>query len=166
LKKEILERIQNPRGAVGFYLKRQDTLFGKKLKFGETGKARLLRLARRDAGKWERRVHEVWNVLGRTEELNQPLLHYPHQAITQFLERINFYSTLHARALFEEREQTNLFQIISYPTGKFIQNYILRLGCLDGMPGLILTIMMSLHSFLARGKLYLLWKKGPPEYQK
>jgi len=42
---------------------------------------------------------------------------------------------------------------------KFIQNYFLRLGFLDGTAGLISAVMMSFHSFLARGKMWELGKK-------
>src|SRR6266498_5238516 len=44
----------------GFYMKRQDTMWGKILKHGETGSIKLLRLAKRNVGEWSGRVHEVW----------------------------------------------------------------------------------------------------------
>lgn len=164
LKKEIKKAIT--RGGVwGYFLKRRDLLFGQKLSFGEPGRTKLLRLARRDAGTWQRQVHETWVIKGRVGELGGFLLHYPHQTITEFLTEINRYSSLHAQVLYQERVKTNLFQIISYPLGKFIQNYFFRLGFLDKMPGLIVALFMSLHSFLARGKLFLLWQKSPPDYQ-
>jgi len=165
LRDQIKDAIKS-KGIAGFYLRRQDVLFGKKLEFGETARVRLIRLARTGAGQWKRRVHETWQIKGRVEELTAPLLHYPHQAMTEFLKAVNFYSTLHAWSLFEERKRTGTFQIIFYPLGKFLQNYVFRLGFLDGMPGLIVALMMSLHSFLSRSKLYMLWKKGPPEYQR
>ncbi|HUW21963.1 MAG TPA: glycosyltransferase family 2 protein [Candidatus Bathyarchaeia archaeon] len=165
LKEEIQSVIKNPK-FIGYYLKRQDVLFGKKLEFGETANVELLRLARRGSGKWERRVHEVWQVEGKVGELAAPLVHYPHQAISEFLNAINFYSTLHAWALFEERKKSGTFKIICYPLGKFIYNYLIRFGFLDRMPGLIVALMMSLHSFLSWAKLFLLWKKGPLEYQR
>lgn len=143
----------------GFYLKRRDFFGGRWLRYGETANVKLLRLGRKGAGEWQRQVHEVWEIKRKVGELKNPILHYPHQTITEFLENINFFSTLHAEVLFKERVKTNLFQIIVYPLGKFFQNYFLRLGFLDGTPGLIVALMMSFHSFLARGKLYLKWKK-------
>lgn len=142
----------------GFYLKRQDFFGGKWLKHGETAKVKLLRLGKRRAGEWQRQVHEVWKIKGRMAELKNPILHYPHQTISEFLESINFFSTLHAEVLFKEGVKTNTFQIIVYPPGKFFQNYFLRLGFLDGTSGLIVALMMSFHSFLARAKLCLKWK--------
>lgn len=148
----------------GYYLLRRDTFCGKEMRHGESGTMRLLRLARKDRGKWQRAVHETWAVHGKVGELCSPLLHYPHPTIASFLKKINMYSSLHASVLYRERVQSNAAQFIIYPIGKFLVNYFVRLGFLDGMPGLIMALMMSFHSFLARGKLYAMHKEGPPEY--
>jgi glycosyltransferase involved in cell wall biosynthesis len=143
----------------GFYLKRQDFFGGRALKHGETAKVRLLRLGRKGKGEWKREVHEVWEIKGKVGELKNPLLHYPHQSLSDFIEHINFHSTLHAQALKKEGVKPSLFRIIFYPKAKFLQNYIFRLGFLDGTAGIIVALMMSFHSFLANAKLYFLWKK-------
>jgi len=159
LAKEIRETLEKT-NFNGFYLKRRDWFQGKKLEHGEVGKTKLLRLGRKKAGKWQRQVHEIWQIKGKLGELNNFLDHYPHPTVSEFLKEVNFYSTLHAQVLYGEKIKPSLFRIIFNPTGKFIQNYFLRLGFLDGMPGLVVALMMSFHSFLARSKLYLLWKKN------
>jgi len=125
----------------------------KPLKHGETANVRLLRMAKKD-GQWERPVHEVWKTKWRTKTLKNPILHYPHPSISQFLSQINFHSTLHARALRKEGVEFSFFRLIFNPLGKFIQNYFWRLGFLDGTAGFVMAIIMSLHSFLARAKLF------------
>ena len=156
LRAEIQKAITD--GSVdGYYLKRQDILFGKRLAHGETGSVRLLRLAKKDAGVWRRPVHEVWDVTGQTGEISEPLLHYPHPNVAQFLSDINIYSTLNAQYLKKQHVRVPGWHIVVYPTAKFFSNYVLRLGFLDGVPGIIMAIMMSFHSFLTRAKLYLLW---------
>lgn len=142
----------------GFYLKRQDWLWEKALKHGETAKVRLLRLAKKQAGEWRRGVHETWQIKGKTDQLKNPIIHYPHQTISEFLSNLNFHSSLHAKALKREGIRPSFFRLLINPFGKFIQNYFFRLGFLDGMPGLISALMMSFHSFLARAKLYSQWK--------
>lgn len=143
----------------GYYLKREDSIWGKKLLHGETGNIKILRLAKRDAGKWEGKVHERWNVKEKTEILQNPLIHYPHQTIKEFLQEINFYTDLRARELHKKKVHVSWFSILLYPKAKFIVNYFAKVGFLDGLPGFIFAIMMSLHSFLVRGKLWLLWQK-------
>lgn len=145
---------------VGFNLRRQDFIWGRQLKYGETANVRLLRLGQKGAGEWQRRVHEIWEIKGRVGELKEPLLHYPHPTINKFLEEMNFYTGLNASEFLKEGRRVGLIQILVYPIGKFFQNYIFRLGFLDGTPGIITALMMSFHSFLTRAKLYLLWKRG------
>lgn len=158
LKEEILKAIKKS-NINGFFLKRQDFFGGRALKYGETANVRLLRLARKGDGEWQREVHEIWEIKGEIGELKNPLLHYSHPTITEFLEHVNFHSSLHAQALKKEGIKPSLFQIIFYPKAKFIQNYIFRLGFLDGTPGIIVALMMSFHSFLARAKLYQIYGK-------
>lgn len=141
----------------GFYLRRTDFLWGRQLKYGETGNIKLLRLARRDAGYWVGKVHEVWKVRGKIGILQNPLLHYPHQTITEFLKEINFYTDIRSQELFQKGTRTYWWSIMVYPLGKFFLNYFLRRGFLDRIQGFIFAIMMSFHSFLVRGKL---WSAG------
>jgi glycosyltransferase involved in cell wall biosynthesis len=138
----------------GMYFKRKDTMWGKLLKHGETGNIELLRMARKGSGAWQGKVHEVWIVEGKTETFENPLMHYPHPTVSKFLQKINFYTTLRAKELFAKGEKVSLLKIIFYPKAKFIQNYFLRLGFLDGLPGLVQAILMSFHSFLVRAKLW------------
>ena len=143
----------------GFYIKREDVIWGKNLKHGETGNIRLLRLGRKNKGKWSGKVHEVWNMEGGKGNLKNFLYHYPHPTIEEFLREINGYTDLRARELHEKGVTVKPWQIVVYPLAKFKLNFILKLGFLDGVEGLVFAIMMSLHSFLVRGKLWLLWQK-------
>ena len=143
----------------GFYIKRKDIIWRKTLKYGETGNIKLLRLARKKSGVWYGRVHEVWQVEGSISELQNSLIHYPHQTIDEFLKEINFYSSIRARELYKRGVKGSLKDIIIYPKAKFILNYVIKLGFLDGLEGFIFAIFMSFHSFLVRAKLYLLWKE-------
>ena len=155
-------RVQGPgskvQGVKGYYIRREDIFLGKKLKFGETSSIKLLRLARKDSGRWVGKVHEKWQVKGETAVLKNSLTHHRNLTIARFLERINFYSTLRAKELFNKGHKTNIFFISLYPKAKFIQNYFFRLGFLDGIRGFVFAMMMSLHSFMVRAKLWVMQK--------
>lgn len=146
----------------GIYFRRLDRFLGKWLRYGETAGVRLLRLAKKDAGRWERPVHEVWKVNGETGELNNPLLHYSHDSVQEMAEKLDRYSEIEAEykngqiGKYTNRQidkWMTLIQMATFPIGKFILNYILKLGFLDGMEGFIHAGMMSGHSFLVRAKL-------------
>ncbi len=144
----------------GFYIKRTDFIWGRELKYGETTNVKLIRLARKDVGKWKGKVHEVWNIKGEVGQLKHPLFHYPHQTITEFLQEINFYTDIRAKELYDKGIKTSWWEIILYPKVKFIVNYFIKGGFRDGLPGLVFALMMSLHSFLVRAKLWKLWQKN------
>ena len=149
-----------------FAIPRLDTFLGRELKHGETGSAQFVRLARRDYGLWIRPVHEVLVPVGarhgspaKIGVLKNPILHTPHPTIASFLDKINLYSTLEADYRFKQGIKSSLCKIALYPLAKFKWNYIFKLGFLDGVPGAIMAIMMSFHSYLTWTKLYLLWHK-------
>ncbi len=160
LHEEINTLIINPKGQKdGYFIKRKDFMWSKMLKHGESGNISILRLARKDKGIWMGKVHETWNINGSIGELDNYLLHYPHQTIDEFLKEINFYSTIRAKELYDKKIKARALDILFYPLGKFILNYFLKFGFFDGMAGLLFAIMMSFHSFLTRSKLWLLWQK-------
>ncbi|MBI2032511.1 MAG: glycosyltransferase family 2 protein [Candidatus Levybacteria bacterium] len=160
LRKEIIYKIDARKDTNGFLFKREDFLFGKYLKHGETASVRLLRLAKKNGARWEGIVHEKMLVEGKTEELENPILHFPHKSITEFLKEINLYTTLKANELFKEEKKVKFITIILYPKAKFLLNFFIRRGFLDGIEGFIFAIFMSFHSFLVRAKLWMLWQKN------
>lgn len=146
----------------GFSMRRIDTIWGKHLLHGENGNARLIRLGRKNAGKWVGDVHETWAVKGKIAQLKNPLLHYPHQSVAEFLTEINYYTTIRAQELYKKGVKAHVWDIILYPKAKFIVNFVFKRGFLDGIPGLVVAMLMSFHSYLVRGKLWLLWDKKTP----
>ena len=155
LKAEVLAAIASDVYSA-YYIPRLDTFLARQLHHGETGHAKFIRLAHRDFGTWVRPVHEIWLGTGKIGTLTNPLLHTPHPTIASFLDKINTYSTLEADYRYKQGIRSSLFKIWFYPLAKFTWNYIFKLGFLDGVPGTIMAIMMSFHSYLTWTKLYLL----------
>lgn len=137
---------------------RQEIFCDHLLNYGQS-KQKMIRLFNKDKGKFVGKVHEVW-VSYQPKDTNLILFHQSNQNITQILEKINFYTDIRALELFQNKTSTNIFQIIFYPKVKFFQNYIFKLGFLDGVPGIVLSLFMSFHSFLVRAKLWYLYKQS------
>lgn len=155
LASEIIGTLLKGLSFLGYFLPREDILWGKNMRHGDT-RTSLLRLARRGAGEWQGKVHETWHVTGRTSVLTHSLLHYPHPSVTDFLRHINYYSTLRANELKFSGHNTNIIEIIFYPVFKFLYLGIWKFGFADGVPGFVSAMMMAFYSFLVRGKLFLL----------
>ncbi len=140
-----------------YRLRRVDEMWGRKIMHGENGVWNEIRLVKKNSGGWVGKVHEVFETRDETGQLeNVRLRHYPHQTIREFLDEINRYSEIRAQELFVHGAKSSVWQIILFPFGKFILDYVLLLGFLDGTPGFVIAVMMSFHSFLVRSKLYIL----------
>lgn len=154
---EIVSKIENPLlKEVGYFVKRDNYFLGKKLKHGEASSVSILRLAKKKYGRWKRKVHEYWDIKGKAGRLNGKLDHYFCENLSGFIEKINWYSELHAVANREEGKKSDLFKVLFYPVFKFFDNFVLKKGFLDGVPGFVFAFLMSFHSFLSWSKLWLL----------
>lgn len=146
---------QNIKNFNGFYIKRSDFMWGKQLEYGETGSIKLLRLGKKGFGVWKGMAHEKWQIEGNIGKLMNPLLHFPHKNVSEFLKEINFYTDIRAKELKSKNIKSSFLPILLYPLGKFVLNYFIRRGFMDGTRGLVFATIMSFHSFLVRGKLWL-----------
>lgn len=133
-----------------YAFRRDDWFLGRKLRFGETANVKLTRLIQPGTGKWVGKVHERFESRLPVKLLHQRILHRRSLNLTQFLDRLNYYSDLRAK----EISYFLLFELLFYPPVKFVKNYFWHLGVLDGVPGLIMAWMMSLHSLMVRVKTY------------
>ena len=148
--------------ADAYYIRRRDYFWGKELVYGEVRQIRqigLIRLIRKGSGQWMGTVHEVFHTANKVGQINGFLNHYPHPTLKEFIKGINHYSNIRAEELFNRGVKINIFEIIFFPFGKFLYNYFLNLGFLDGPVGFTYAFMMSFHSFLVRAKLYQLTRK-------
>lgn len=138
----------------GWLIPRRDFFMGRWLTHGETGSIQLLRLARKTAGVWKGTVHEEWKIQEPVSTLRYPINHFPHPSLGSFIRKINRYSSLVAKERYDNGINTSLIEIMMYPKLKFISNYIVKQGYKDGIPGFLMAMMMSFHSFLVRAKLW------------
>ncbi len=115
------------------------------------GTDKIIRLGKKNAGKWERKVHEVWRVKGKVGVLKNPIIHNTAKNLHEYIGKLNRYSTLHAEANIKEGKKFSLFKIIFYPKLKFIQSIIIGRG-------LVFSIFQAFHSFLSWAKQWELQK--------
>ena len=143
----------------GVLVRRRDIFLGKELHWGEVGSVWILRMFKRKKGKFVRPVHEYATVKGIVKKENILLLHRAHPSTSQFLKDISSYAQIEARLRHQQAHGQNqklriLFEMMFYPIGKFLLNFILKLGILDGWRGFIYAFFMSFHSLLVRVYVY------------
>ena len=136
LKQEIELFIKNNSKYSVAYIKRRDFWWGRELRYGEVRKVYkqgLIRLIKKNSGRWEGLVHEKFIYTGFSNRFKNYINHFPHPTIKDFINDINFYSTLRSEELNKIGRKTNIFDVSFTPLFKFIHNYLVKLGFLDGV---------------------------------
>jgi glycosyltransferase involved in cell wall biosynthesis len=114
-----------------------------------------MRLYDRRKGRWQGRyVHESVTVDGSSGQLTGELEHYSYRDLSDHLDRINAYTTLAARQMYESGRRAHAVDLLVHPAAAFLRNYVLRRGILDGTAGLTLSIVNAYSVFLKFAKLW------------
>jgi len=96
-------------------------------------------------------------------QLKGDLLHYSYYSIEEHILRSAKYAKIAAKAMYKHGKKASLFKMISSATYRFIHDYIIRLGILDGFYGIIICATNSYTTFLKYAYLRSLNKGLPIE---
>jgi hypothetical protein len=137
-----------------YRMARRNRFLGRWLAHGEGYPDWSARLFNRLSARWsEDLVNEKLLYFVTPGRLDGDLLHDPADDISAYLERQNRHTTLAARQAFELGRTPHLLNLVFSPVVRFLKFYVLRLGFLDGMPGLIYTSIGCMNSYIKYAKL-------------
>ena len=156
LRDEILAILKSDGdGYDGFSIYRINHFMGRRINHCGWNRDDVLRLFRRDRGRYqEREVHANVILDGRSRHLKNKLVHYTFSSMEQFLQKMERYTTWAAGDRERTTKKVRWYHLTLRPLFRFFRQYILNLGFLDGIPGLILCILASYSVFLKYAKLY------------
>lgn len=145
LKNEIMNRVNNPNGVVGFMVKRLFFFKQKRIRFSGFQTDTTYRLFKKDHVKYieEKIVHEMPILNGKSELLKNKMLHYCFDSAQHYKSKMEHYAKLKALELFKKGKRANGFHFVFRPLYKFIVNYFFRLGFLDGKEGLTICYLSA-----------------------
>lgn len=136
-----IQQVMQQNNVQGFVIPRLSSYCGKQIKHGGWWPDHVLRLFRREAGRFSNdKVHERIEVTGNVKQLYNPLLHEAFVNPEEVLNKINCYSSLGAEKLFENGQKANLGWAITKGLWTFFRTYFLKAAILDGAEGLMLAI--------------------------
>ena len=139
----------------GFDLSRLSNFCGQWMRHGDWYPDRVLRLFRRDAGRFsDDQVHERLMVDGRIGHLNGELLHHSMPRLEDALDKMNRYSSGRAADKVAAGRRGGLASALSHGIWAFLRCYILHRGFLDGRLGFVLAV------YVAEGTYYRYLKMG------
>jgi len=137
-----------------YRMPRRNRFLGRWLAHGEGYPDWSPRLFNRQSARWsDDLVHEKVLFAVTPGTLTGDLMHDSSDDLSAYLERQNRYTTLAARQAFEQGRGVGLAHLLLSPVVRFIKFYLLRLGFLDGVPGLLHISIGCMNSYLKYAKL-------------
>lgn len=188
LAEDVRRAIQDPR-VQGYSVFLRLNFLGRPLRFGDSGFWKLslfrsgkgrfeCRLRDQDNSMGDTEVHEHVIVDGPTGTLKHWLLHENVESFSHYIAKHNEYSNWESRVLLNPERNRELpprllgtqaqrrrwlkkasYRIPGSPLLLFLYRYVIRLGFLDGVPGLIYCVFQSIQIFHTKVKIYELQSK-------
>lgn len=149
--------------ADAYWIKRRNIYFGRAMRFGGMDNDKVVRLLKRDCRYDDVKVHEEIALSGLKVEMIGAgrLLHYTIRDWSHYLAKNELYSRWGAEQLFSEGKRAGLASILLRPLHRFIKQYFLRLGFLDGVPGAIVAATSAYCVFLKYSMLWTMHHSWP-----
>jgi (heptosyl)LPS beta-1,4-glucosyltransferase len=100
----------------------------------------------------ERSVHETLEVSGPTGTLAGNLRHYTYRGISDYITRMERYSTLASEEIVKAGGNPGVVTIMFKPLATFLKMYLLKGGFAEGYAGLLLSVLYAQYTFLKYAK--------------
>jgi len=137
-----------------YRMARRNRFLGRWLSHGEGYPDWSPRLFNRLNARWsDDLVHEKVLYAVTPGTLEGDLMHDSSDDLATYLDRQNRYTTLAARQAYELGKSSGLLHLLLSPVVRFFKFYVLRLGFLDGLPGLLHISIGCMNSYMKYAKL-------------
>jgi len=157
---EIRAAIANDGTAAGYELSRLSSFCGQWMRHGDWYPDRVLRLFRRDAGRFsDDLVHEHVELRGALGRLQGDLLHESMTGLDDALAKLNRYSSGRALDMQRGGKRGSVASALGHAAWTFVRGYVLRRGFLDGRLGLVLALYAAEGTYYRYLKLWLQQRK-------
>ncbi len=155
LQREMEALLAAGAGADAYTIRRRVYFLGKLIRFSGWQHDQVVRLVRQGTARYpNRRVHADMVTRGPAPLLKNPMEHYMTDALDEYVRRIEKYSFWGASQQWRDGKRSGLKEIWGRSAWRFFRTYVLQLGILDGMHGLVFCMLQSYGTYL---KWSLLW---------
>lgn len=138
-----------------YTIDRRAYIMGKRIRFSGWQHDRVVRLVRSGTARYpNRRVHADMDTLGPAPVLKNPMEHYMVDSFDEYIARIHKYSVWGAAQMWREGRQSGVKEVFGRTVWRFFRTYIVQLGILDGMHGLVFCMLQAFGTYQ---KWSLLW---------
>lgn len=150
LKNSILRELKKP-DADGYEINRMNSYCGKWIKHGAWYPDKKLRLWNKSKGEWAGlNPHDCFRLApdSKINHLEGHILHYSFTSVEEHKLKSERYARIGAESYHQQGIRANYLQFMYKPVFKFIKDYVLKLGFMDGKLGLIIALINSREVFL------------------
>lgn len=149
--------LDDPSAADAYELNRRMILLGRMLRFGGLRDEWVVKLFRRGRGRFTTdQVHEHVETTGRTGRLKGPLEHHTVRSLGDYVRKVEWYAAMRADELAARGVRWRVWDPLRLPLNVGLIAG-LRLGVLDGVPGILYAWVTAYSSWLKRDLL----RRGP-----
>ena len=139
----------------GYRIKRKTYFWGKPIRYCGWQKDRVLRLFNRHKGRYQdKEVHADVIIQGKIGDTESHLTHYTYQNFRQYFSKFQRYTDWGAMELQKQGKRARWDQLLLHPLFRFFRMYIVQLGFLDGLHGLVLCMLAAFSVFTKYAKLW------------
>ena len=145
----------------GYYFNRLTNYCGKWIRHTSWYPSRKLRLWDARRGNWGGfNPHDRYYLKKGTSRmfLKGDILHFSYYSVSEHLVQMNSFSTILARSYYERGTHAYIFSLVLHPLWRFLKDFIIRAGFLDGYYGFIVSVNSAHEVFLKYVKLRNLYK--------
>lgn len=143
-----------------YRLPRKNIIFGKWMKYSRWWPDYNIRFFKKGYVEWSEIIHSVPTTSGKgldlDAKLDNAIIHYHYTSISQYLERLNRYTSQQVKNKLSEGYRFRWQDLISKPSGEFLSRYFMGQGYKDGIHGLALSGLQAFSEFVFYLKL---WEK-------
>lgn len=136
---------------------------GRWITHGDWYPDRVLRLYRRDRGRWagaEEHCHV--HLDGAERRLSADLLHYSNPTLAAYLHKFPYFADLYLKRQIAAGATWSATAVIVRSFWRFFRAYVLRRGFLDGYPGFFIACSTAYSTLFRHTRLYEHLKTVPP----
>jgi len=138
----------------GYIIHRRTFYLGRLIKHGGWYPDYEVRLYRKDRGRWKGGLHAKVHTDGTVGTLEHHLLHYSYRDISDQIRKVDLYSDISSGDMRKGNKRPSLFKLLFSPPFRFVRDYVIKLGFLDGIPGLIIAVTTAYYVFIKYAKLW------------
>ncbi len=154
---EIREELSQGGRWAGYLVPRMTYYLGRWIRHGGWYPDYKLRIFDKTRGRWEGKAFDPRvRVEGAVKKLRNPCLHYSFRNLDHHLSKMAKYTELFAEEAIKRGRKFRIWDLLLRPPSRFLRNYLLKGGFLDGIPGLVAASMASYYVFLKYAKM---WEK-------